>query len=151
MLACFGKATRALETEDVLGLRGSVPSIHGRTPGPQFALPSGLNNVSSSSPGLVAQFGPCKSPGEVASIDGRLKDERDDSAAEVRRELSVVIGIGQASIGGDVSGPREDERMRNMLRRFLLSGTIVIEDDAAPSVGRRASSDESCERKLSRL
>ena len=74
-------------------------------------------------------------------MDGRVNDEREEPAVEVRFE-PVAIGMGRTSICGEASEPRDDERIPNMFRRFVASGTTVTEEEAAPSTGRRTSSDE---------
>jgi hypothetical protein len=61
-------------------------------PGPQFDPLSGLNSVSSLSTGLAAHASLC-SPGD-GSARARFRDDRDDSAVDVRRVLPARIGIG---------------------------------------------------------
>jgi hypothetical protein len=55
------------------------------------------------------------------------------------------------STRGEVSDPRDDDLIPNMFRRPGESGTTVTDDEVGPGTGRFTSSDESRDRRLSRL
>lgn len=100
---CSGNDPSGLEMEDRVDLRPSVPSIQGRTPGPQLALPSGLNRVSSASVGLSGHRSEWTRPGETVSGCGKFKEERDELAVDGRPGL-IEIGTGRLR-GEDDSPP----------------------------------------------